>query len=301
MAAARSGGGGRTGTPPLNGTGVGERSGDADLGKAEAEAIEKELLEDYRFGRQQLIEIWGHACAVAVTKQRLRTGPAASRGSGVWIEAGAKLGEQEKICQWINRTSPGRLLAFPLPSLPRKQPTVLVVCGPAQNGAIGLVCARHLRIFDYEPTIFYPKRSPDPLYRDFTTQCEKMDIPFLSYLPTEVQLINDAYNAVVDAVLGAEAELGEGRGPCAGILATLKHVRIPIVSLDVPSGWDVEAGSSSGISPDVLVSLMAPKQCARRFLGRQHFVAGRFVPYDVQKKFELNPPEYPGTECVVPL
>uniref|UniRef100_A0A803Y7I2 ApoA-I-binding protein 2 n=1 Tax=Meleagris gallopavo TaxID=9103 RepID=A0A803Y7I2_MELGA len=229
------------------------------VSKAEAEAIEKELLEDYRFGRQQLIEIWGHACAVAVTK------------------------------------------AFPLPSLPRKQPTVLVVCGPAQNGAIGLVCARHLRIFDYEPTIFYPKRSLDPLYRDFTTQCEKMDIPFLSYLPTEVQLINDAYNAVVDAVLGAEAELGEGRGPCAGILATLKHVRIPIVSLDVPSGWDVEAGSSGGISPDVLVSLMAPKQCARRFLGRQHFVAGRFVPYDVQKKFELNPPEYPGTECVVAL
>jgi len=51
----------------------------------------------------------------------------------------------------------------------------------------------------------------------------------------------------------------------------------------------------------VLVSLMAPKQCARRFLGRQHFVAGRFVPYDVQKKFELNPPDYPGTECVVAL
>ncbi|XP_051495476.1 yjeF N-terminal domain-containing protein 3 isoform X1 [Apus apus] len=228
--------------------------------KEEAEAMEKELLEDYRFGRQQLIEIWGQACAVAVTK------------------------------------------AFPLPSLPRKQPTVLVVCGPAQNGAIGLVCARHLRIFDYEPTIFYPKRSPDPLHRDFTTQCEKMDIPFLSYLPTEVQLINDAYNAVVDAVLGAEAEVGEGRGPCAPILATLKNIRIPIISLDVPSGWEVEAGGSGGgISPEVLVSLSAPKQCARRFLGRQHFVAGRFLPYDLQKKFELNPPQYPGTECVVAL
>ncbi|TRZ08782.1 hypothetical protein HGM15179_018320, partial [Zosterops borbonicus] len=91
--------------------------------------MERELLEDYRFGRQQLIEIWGHACAVAVTK-------------------------------------------------------------------------------DYEPTIFYPRRSPDSLHRDFTTQCEKMDIPFLSYLPTEVQLINDAYNAVVDAVLGTEGTEG---------------------------------------------------------------------------------------------
>lgn len=67
------------------------------------------------------------------------------------------------------------------------------------------------------------------------------------------------------------------------------------------SGWDAEAGGSGGISPDVLVSLAAPKECARRFLGRQHFVAGRFLPYDVQKKFELNPPEYPGTECVVAL
>lgn len=36
---------------------------------------------------------------------------------------------------------------FPLPALSRKQKTVLVVCGPEQNGAVGLVCARHLRVF----------------------------------------------------------------------------------------------------------------------------------------------------------
>uniref|UniRef100_A0A674H0Y4 ApoA-I-binding protein 2 n=2 Tax=Taeniopygia guttata TaxID=59729 RepID=A0A674H0Y4_TAEGU len=228
--------------------------------RAEAEAMEKELLEDYRFGRQQLIEIWGHACAVAVTK------------------------------------------AFPLPSLPRRQPTLLVACGPAQNGAIGLVCARHLRSFDYEPTIFYPKRSPDPLHRDFTTQCEKMDIPFLSYLPTEVQLINDAYNAVVDAVLGAEGTEGTaGTEPCAAILATLRLVRIPIVSLDVPSGWAAGPGGSGDISPDVLVSLAAPKEVARRFQGRRHFLAGRFVPEELQRKFGISPREYPGSDCVVAL
>nr|XP_019592523.1 PREDICTED: yjeF N-terminal domain-containing protein 3 isoform X3 [Rhinolophus sinicus] len=134
------------------------------LSTEEAAALERELLEDYRFGRQQLVELCGHASAVAVTK------------------------------------------VFPLPTLSRKQRTVLVVCGPEQNGAVGLVCARHLRVFEYEPTIFYPTRSLDPLHQDLTTQCEKMDIPFLSYLPTEVQLVNDAYGLVVDAVLGPGVE-----------------------------------------------------------------------------------------------
>ncbi|XP_028672076.1 yjeF N-terminal domain-containing 3 [Erpetoichthys calabaricus] len=228
------------------------------LSKAEAMAIEKELLEDYRFGQQQLIEMWGHACAVAVTR------------------------------------------AFPLSSFTKKQPTVLVICGPEQNGSVGLVCARHLRLFEYEPTIFYPKRSQNMLYQDFTTQCEKMDIPFLSYLPTEVQLINDAYNAVIDAVLGMDGVQGDGKEPYASILATLKQVKIPIASIDVPSGWDPESGNQDGISPDVLISLMAPKKCAANFAGK-HYLAGRFLPYDIQKKFELNLPDFPGTEHLLQL
>lgn len=111
-----------------------------------------------------------------------------------------------------------------MPSLSRKQRTVLVVCGPEQNGAVGLACARHLRVFvssrvlwrgtelgwgsagdknwgglppaaaitrpgfpqDYQPSIFCPARSADALHCDLTTQCEKMDIPFLSFLPAEV-------------------------------------------------------------------------------------------------------------------
>ncbi|KAG8594929.1 hypothetical protein GDO81_001368, partial [Engystomops pustulosus] len=227
--------------------------------KQEAKALETELLEDYRFGKQQLIEILGHSCAVAVTK------------------------------------------VYPLNTLPKKQPTVLVICGPEQNGATGLVCARNLRAFDYEPTIFYPKRSVDSIYKDLTIQCEKMDIPFLSYLPTEVQLINDAYNLVVDAVLGAEEDTEELKEPWATILATMRQIKIPIVSLDIPSGWDVETGNSQGITPEVLISLSAPKTCAIHFTGKHHFITGRFLPYDIQKKFDLNLPKYPGTECVVEI
>ncbi|EHH29847.1 hypothetical protein EGK_10364 [Macaca mulatta] len=146
-------------------------------------------------------------------------------------------------------------------------------------------------------------RSLDLLHRDLTTQCEKMDIPFLSYLPTEVQLINEAYGLVVDAVLGPGVEPGEVGGPCTRALATLKLLSIPLVSLDIPSGWDAETGSDAedGLRPDVLVSLAAPKRCAGRFSGRHHFVAGRFVPDDVRRKFALRLPGYTGTDCVAAL
>ncbi|KAM7141651.1 LOW QUALITY PROTEIN: yjeF N-terminal domain-containing protein 3 [Molossus nigricans] len=224
----------------------------------EVATLEQELLEDYRFGWQQLVELCG---AMAVTN------------------------------------------VFPLPALSQKQRRVLVMCGSEQNRAVGLVCARHLWVFECKLTIFYPT-SLDPLHRDLTTQCEKMDIPFLSYLPTEVQLINDAYGLVVDAMLGPGVEPREG-GPCMHMLTTLKLLSIPLVSLDIPSGmpsWDTETGGDSETgAADVLVSLAASKRCAGRFSGRHHFVAGRFVPNDVRRKFALRLPGYTGTDCVAAL
>lgn len=35
----------------------------------------------------------------------------------------------------------------------------------------------------YEPLVFYPKRPSRPLFQALTTQCEKMEIPFLSSMP----------------------------------------------------------------------------------------------------------------------
>lgn len=55
-------------------------------------------------------------------------------------------------------------------------------------------------------------------------------------MSSQVQLINDAYRLVVDAVLGPGVEPCEVGGPCIRTLATLKLLSIPLVSLDIPSG-----------------------------------------------------------------
>lgn len=61
-------------------------------------------------------------------------------------------------------------------------------------------------------------------------------------LPSQVQLINDAYGLVVDAVLGPGVEPREVGGPCTRALATLKLLSIPLVSLDIPSGMPSGGG-----------------------------------------------------------
>ncbi|GMN73736.1 hypothetical protein TIFTF001_054898 [Ficus carica] len=74
-----------------------------------------------------------------------------------------------------------------------------------------------------------------------------------------------------------------------------------IVSVDIPSGWHVEGGDvgGEGIRPDMLVSLTAPKLCAKKFSGPHHFLGGRFVPPSIAEKYKLRLPSYPGTSMCV--
>jgi len=71
---------------------------------------------------------------------------------------------------------------------------------------------------------------------------------------------------------------------------------IVIYSIDIPSGWDVEQGklTDCDLEPTLLISLTAPKLCAKHFKGKYHYLGGRFVPPALQQKYELNLPDYPG-------
>ncbi|XP_013387664.1 NAD(P)H-hydrate epimerase isoform X2 [Lingula anatina] len=190
---------------------------------------------------------------------------------------------------------------YPKETLTRgNQGSMLICCGPGNNGGDGLVCARHLKLFGYKPTVFYPKPTDKQLFKNLTTQLEKLDIPFLSYLPHETSLINDSYNLVIDALFGFSFK-GPPRQQFKEILETLKKVQLPLVSIDVPSGWNVEDGDPDGLQPEVLISLTAPKKCAKHFKGKHHYLGGRFVPNALAQKYELNLPPYPGTDCILQL
>jgi len=181
---------------------------------------------------------------------------------------------------------------------------VLVICGPGNNGGDGLVCARHLSLFGYTPSILYPKRTNRPLYNNLVTQCEKMGIEFIKEIPNEDD-IEATYRCIVDAIFGFSFKSGSGiRAPFHTIMDTLSQLdETPICSIDIPSGWDVESGDVEDkyFKPDMLISLTAPKRCAALFQGRFHYLGGRFVPKALEEKYQLNLPKYPGTDCIIQL
>ncbi|XP_058096977.1 pyridoxine/pyridoxamine 5'-phosphate oxidase 1, chloroplastic-like isoform X2 [Magnolia sinica] len=185
---------------------------------------------------------------------------------------------------------------------------VLAICGPGNNGGDGLVAARHLHHFGYKPFVCYPKRTPKTLYTGLVTQLESLSIPFLSEEDLPLDLLND-FDIVVDAMFGFSFH-GKPRPPFDDLirrLVSLHHhdqtrQRSPvIVSVDIPSGWHVEEGDidGDGIKPDMLVSLTAPKLCAKKFCGPHHFLGGRFVPPSIAEKYKIHLPPFPGTSMCV--
>lgn len=226
------------------------------LNQSEAINVDKELFENYKFSVDQLMELAGQSCAIAITK-----------------------------CY---------------PSTADGKNTVLICCGPGNNGGDGLVCARHLKLFGYSPELYYPKQTNNLLYQNLLHQCTENDIPILD-ATTDIKDTKD-YKLIVDALFGFSFK-PPVRPNFVPIIDILKNSSAPICSIDIPSGWNVESGApeEGGIKPEMLVSLTAPKLCAHSFAGKYHYLGGRFVPKKLEKSYQLNLPEYPGTDLVVPL
>ncbi|KAF1774828.1 YjeF N-terminal domain-containing protein [Phytophthora cactorum] len=160
---------------------------------------------------------------------------------------------------------------------------VLVVAGPGNNGGDALVAARHLVHFGYSPSILYPKRSAKPLFQGLMAQCEQLKIPILEQIQ-DASAVDAAYDLILDGIFGFSFS-GSIRPPFDHVVGTLQKCHLPIISIDIPSGWHVE------------------KALRKVFYGpdKIHYVGGRFVPKSLAEEFNLELPEYPGAEQCVKL
>jgi hydroxyethylthiazole kinase-like uncharacterized protein yjeF len=251
-------------------------SNDIDTGylnASDAAALDEDLMTVPGFTLEQLMELAGLSVAEAVYQmlQNQQSNP-------------------ESLAN--NNTSPQR---------------ILIVCGPGNNGGDGLVAARHLCMFGYETMVVYPTKTAaaikHPHYINLVQQCEDLGITVTETMPDNW---STHYTIIVDAIFGFSFR-GAPRPPFAAILQQLKSVQgddaVTIVSVDVPSGWDVNGATTDRndpLVPDALVSLTAPKRCAQTFYGR-HFVGGRFLPPNLAKKYNIRMPNYPGVAQVVEI
>lgn len=176
---------------------------------------------------------------------------------------------------------------------------MLVVAGPGNNGGDGLVAARHLHHLGYLPRVVYPKPNSGALFRGLVKQLAALDVAVAPAMPTRDEPAS--FGLIVDAVFGFSFAAGGIREPFRSVLAQLKELssqqpahreRPRLVSIDIPSGWDVEMGDTSeggaGLAPDLLVSLTAPKPCSRFFRGQRHMLGGRFLPPRLALKYGLQ-------------
>ncbi|KAH9254046.1 YjeF family domain-containing protein [Batrachochytrium salamandrivorans] len=157
------------------------------------------------------------------------------------------------------------------------QTRVITLAGPGNNGGDALVAARHLKHFGFaNQLVVYPKSGKDLLFTNLVAQLDQVDVPVSQTMPE----LDKEFDLVLDGVFGFSFQAGGSGGvrePFDLIMRELRQTNLPVVSIDVPSGWDVELGDVNGYGvkmPQVLVSLTAPKLCAKTFTGPHHFLGG---------------------------
>jgi hydroxyethylthiazole kinase-like uncharacterized protein yjeF len=158
-------------------------------------------------------------------------------------------------------SSVGRFILRELPQCRR----IVLLCGKGNNGGDGLVAARHLTQAGCAVSVLL-LGDPAEVQGDAKAMLER--------LPTEIIAIKqeddfDHHRALLDAAeLLVDAVLGTGfRPPMRGLAVAGRKVlerysRTPVVSVDLPSGWDADSRKFTApdtYRADAVVTFTAPK------------------------------------------
>ena len=150
--------------------------------------------------------------------------------------------------------------------------TILILCGPGNNGADGMAIARLLHE-DYVVTLFIADTKK--MSEDEKTQFEmikNLHIPYTTTLP------ENTYDTYIDALFG-NGLTRDINTKYAQIIQDINSKHKPIISIDMPSGIDATMGNVLGcaIHATHTISLDCYKQGqwlndGKRYCGKLHLV-----------------------------
>lgn len=122
-----------------------------------------------------------------------------------------------------------------------KSGRILAVCGPGNNGGDGAAAARILKLRGYDTEIFLT-----------ASRCKfseamkmQMEIAEKYSIPVVNNPVFDEYTVIIDAVFGT----GLSRpvtGSAANIIHQINGSRVPVLSVDIPSGIHADTGEILG-------------------------------------------------------
>ena len=130
---------------------------------------------------------------------------------------------------------------------------IAIICGKGNNGGDGFVIARHLHNKGYDVSVFLLAKSKDVLgdgdaglnfkiikNMDIETN-EVLSVADIEHMARQIS--NCAL--IVDAIFGTGLN-GELREPAMSVVIKINELKIPVVSVDIPSGLDCNKGKVLG-------------------------------------------------------
>lgn len=133
---------------------------------------------------------------------------------------------------------------------------VAILCGPGNNGGDGIATARLLHKIGYQITLILtsPEEGLSPLAKEQLKKARHLKLePLFPQNPayeTALQNLNN-YDLIIDALLGTGSQ-GAPRDNVAKAIRAANNSKIPVLSIDIPSGIDCDTGE--GYEPYVRAS-----------------------------------------------
>ncbi|MBI2593563.1 NAD(P)H-hydrate epimerase [Candidatus Daviesbacteria bacterium] len=169
--------------------------------------------------------------------------------------------------------------------------SILVVAGSGNNGGGGLVATRHLHNFGHRVFLYLTNEQNMKLAPAHQLKTiEQMNIRKLSLLDDL-----ESIDLIVDALIGY-GQIGEVREDISKIIGQINRLNKKIISLDNPSGLDVDTGTSSEntIKATATVTLAALKKGllnneAKTYVGNI-YLADIGIPKEAYKDLSVGYP-----------